>query len=85
MYLTLFIIEEYIRINLMLIDVQRNITYLTNLTQNRFIVIIIMIMIMIIFIHKNDASQILADNKQQSPNLTPPVERYHKLISLIIN
>ena len=30
-------------------------------------------MIMIIYIHKKDTLQILADNKQQSPNLGPPV------------
>ena len=31
-------------------------------------------MIMIHFFHKNDTSQILAENKQQSPKLGPPVE-----------
>ena len=31
---------------------------------------------MIIFIHKKDTSQIMAENKQQRPNLKMPVERY---------
>ena len=31
-------------------------------------------LIFVIFIHKKDASQIWADNKQQSPNLGPQVE-----------
>ena len=31
---------------------------------------------MIIFVHKKDALQIMAKNKQQSPNLRMPVESY---------
>ena len=42
-------------------------------------------MIMIIFIHKRDALEIMAINKQQSPNLKMPVETYKKLTWLIIN
>ena len=38
----------------------------------------IMILTMIIFIHKKDALQIVADNKQQSSNLKPPEESYKK-------
>ena len=34
---------------------------------------------MIVFIHKNDTLQILADNKQQSPNLGLLVESYRKI------
>ena len=34
---------------------------------------------MIIFTHKKDALQILADNKQQSPNLRLPVISYKNI------
>ena len=37
-------------------------------------------MIMIIFIHKKDTLQIVATNKQQSPNLRMPVESYLALL-----
>ena len=37
-------------------------------------------MIMIIFIHKKDTLQIMATNRQQSPNLRMPVESYKKPI-----
>ena len=39
----------------------------------------IVIMTMIICIHKKDTLQIMAINKQQSPNLGPPVENYKKM------
>ena len=38
-------------------------------------------MIMMIFSHAKDTLQIMATNKQQSPNLRMPVESYQKLIS----
>ena len=47
--------------------------------------IAITLMIMIIFIRKKDTLQIMATNKQQSPNLRMPVESCKKLIWLIIN
>ena len=39
-----------------------------------------MIILMIIFIHEKDTLQIMAQNKQQSPNLRMPVESYTKYI-----
>ena len=46
----------------------------------------VLIMIMIIFIHKKFTLQIMATNKQQSPNLRMTVESdKKKLIWLIIN
>ena len=54
---------------------------LTNVGQLR---IMIMIMMMIICIHKENTLQIMADDKQQSPDLRIAVESYKKLIWLII-
>ena len=42
-------------------------------------------MMMIICIRKKNSLQIMAKNKQQSPNLRIPVESYKKLIWLITN
>ena len=47
--------------------------------------LLIMLMMMLIFIHEKDTLQIMAANKQQSPDLRMPVEGYKKLIWLIIN
>ena len=43
------------------------------------------VMIIIIFIHKKYTLQIMATNKQHSPDLRMPVESYIKHICLIIN